>query len=202
MDLYRGKAKMTGDWIIGAAVCIGEKAYILGTESLFPERPAYYRMAMGCGIEDRGLQNDGYQAAEYGWEEALERYEENFPKWIELEPKTVTRCCDRHDVRGNVLFEGDIFKNPAGTLYEICYGRYYVFDPQEQAYFESVGFFKVSQDKNRPKGKYGFKDINALGTPESYAYLVGNIFDNPELRQLHVKEERQDAAQPLLTPAT
>ena len=89
MYLYRGKAKTTGDWIVGAAVVIGEKAHILGSESLFPERPAYHRMAMGCGIEDRNLQENGYEAAEYGWEEALERYEENFPKWIEVEPETV-----------------------------------------------------------------------------------------------------------------
>lgn len=107
MDLYRGKAKTTGDWIVGAAVVIGEKAHILGSESLFPERPAYHRMAMGCGIEDRNLRENGYEAAEYGWEEALERYEENFPKWIEVEPETVTRCCDKHDVPGNVLFEGE-----------------------------------------------------------------------------------------------
>ena len=37
MDLYRGKAKMTSDWIVGAAVVIGEKAHILGSESIFPE---------------------------------------------------------------------------------------------------------------------------------------------------------------------
>ena len=199
MDLYRGKAKMTGDWIIGAAVVIGEKAHLLGSESLFPERPAYHRMAMGCGIEDRNLQENGYEAAEYGWEEALERYEENFPKWIEVEPETVTRCCDKHDVPGSVLFEGDVFRNPDNLLFEICYGKYMAFCPGDREWMENVGFFAVSMDADN---LYGVKEPMPLGMTEEYAFLVGNIFDNPELRQSAGQEAGQDAAQPLLMPAT
>lgn len=89
--------------------------------------PAYNGMAMGCGLEDKGLTEKAYLAMEYGWEEALERYEEDFPIWEELEPETVTRCCDRHDVPGNVLFEGDVYRNPDNLLFEICYGKYMAF---------------------------------------------------------------------------
>ena len=202
MDLYRGKAKTTGDWIVGAAVVIGEKAHILGSESLFPERPAYHRMAMGCGIEDRNLQENGYEAAEYGWEEALERYEENFPKWLELEPETVTRCTRRHDKSNNVLFEGDVIKAESGRLFEICYGTYFTYDPDSDGYIESVGFFKVTHNPQLPPGKFDFPDIRPLGKTESYATLVGNIFDNPELRQSSGQEAGQDAAQSLLMPST
>ena len=87
MELYRGKSKRTGDWIIGSVVCIEERAFVLVTPYLEAERPAYNGIAMGCGLEDRELTKNGYQAAEYGWEEALERYEENFPIWEELEPE-------------------------------------------------------------------------------------------------------------------
>ena len=40
-----------------------------------------------------------------------------------------------------------------------------------------------------------------LGITEDYAYLVGNVFDNPELSQAH-KETDPGAAQPTLMPAT
>lgn len=205
MDLYRGKAKMTGDWIIGAAVVIREKAYILGSESLFPERPAYHGMAIGAGIEDACI-TDRYEAAAYGWTEALDRYEENFPNWLELELETVTRCTRRHDKSNNVLFEGDVIKADSGRIFEICYGTYFTYDHNSNGYIESVGFFKVTHNPQLPPGKFDFTDIHPLGQTESYATLIGNIFDNPELRQSAGKdagqEAGQDAAQPLLAPAT
>ena len=201
MDLYRGKAKMTGDWIIGAAVVIGEKAHILGSESIFPERPAYHGMSVGAGLEDACI-TDRYEAAAYGWTESLERYEENFPKWLELEPETVTRCTGRHDKSNNVLFEGDVIKAESGRLFEICYGTYFTYDPDSDGYIESVGFFKVTHNPQLPPGKFDFPDIRPLGKTESYATLVGNIFDNPELRQSAGEESGHDAAQPLLMPAT
>lgn len=199
MDLYRGKAKLTGDWIIGAVICIGGKAYILGSGSLFPERPAYHRIPMGCGIEDRNLQNNGYEAAEYGWTEALERYEENFPTWVELEPETVTRCCDRHDILGNVLFEGDVYRNPDNLIFEICYGKYMAYCPADKCLMENMGFFAVSRDV---KKLYEVGDPMPLGVTEEYAYLVGNIFDNPELRQSAGQEAGCEAGQPAFMPAT
>lgn len=180
MDLYRGKSKTTGQWIIGAVICIKERAFVLTTPYLEPERPSYNGIAMGCGLEDRELTKNGYQAMEYGWVEALERYEENFPMWEELDLETVTRCCGKHDVPGNVLFEGDVYRNPDGLLFEICYGKYMAFCPGDKEWMENVGFFVVSKDAAE---LYGVKETMPLGDTEDYAYLLGNIFDNPSLKQ-------------------
>ena len=200
MDLYRGKAKTTGDWIVGAAVVIGEKAHILGSESLFPERPAYHGMAIGCGLEDACI-TDRYEAAAYGWTEALDKYEENFPRWIELEPETVTRCTNRHDILGNVLFEGDVFRDQEGVLFEICYGRYLT-NQRGNCFLDNVGFFLVTRDKRRFRGKYISENVCPLGTTEQEAYLVGNIFDNPELCQSVGEDSGEEADQLALMPAT
>lgn len=194
MDLYRGKVKITGDWIIGAAVVIGEKAHILGSESLFPERPAYHSMAVGAGLEDACI-TDRYEAAAYGWAEALDQYEENFPTWIEVIPGTVTRCTEKHDVAGNVLFEGDVYRNPDNLVFEICYGKYQAYCPADKCYMENVGFFVISDDT---KSFYKVEAPMPLGSTEDYAFLMGNIFDNPELRQ----GAGQDTDQPALRPAT
>lgn len=175
MDLYRGKEKEKGYWIIGAAICIGDKAYILGSENLFPERPAYRSMAIGAGLEDQEI-TDRYEAAAYGWTEALDRYEENFPNWIEVIPETVTKCTDRHDIKGNVLFEGDIFQNKKHEVFEICYGRYLI-KPPKHAVYDNTGFFVVTDDES----DVDIGIVRTLGTPEIEAYLIGNIFDNPEL---------------------
>lgn len=202
MELYRGKSKKTGSWIIGTVVCMGTRAFALVSPNLEPERPAYNGMAMGCGLEDKGLTEKAYLAMEYGWEEALERYEEDFPIWEELEPETVTRCCDRHDIPGNVLFEGDVYRNPDNLLFEICYGKYMAFCPADKAWMESVGFFAVSRDVEE---LYQVKEPMPLGTTEDYAYLVGNVFDNPELSQAHKEADSgaaKGAAQPVLMPAT
>ncbi|GFI48996.1 hypothetical protein IMSAGC020_00192 [Lachnospiraceae bacterium] len=198
MDLYRGKTKMTGDWIIGAVVCIGDKAYILCSETLFPERPAYHSMAVGAGLEDAGI-TDRYEAAAYGWTEALERYEENFPIWMEVIPETVTRCTGKHDMVTNVLFEGDVYQNPDNLLFEICYGKYMAFCPADKEMMENVGFFAVSRDTAE---LYGIDTHMPLGMTEDYAILVGNIFDNPELMQEAGQEAGKEASQQLLMPAT
>lgn len=181
---------------------MGNRAFALVSPNLEPERPAYNGMAMGCGLEDKGLTEKAYLAMEYGWEEALERYEEDFPIWEELEPETVTRCCDRHDIPGNVLFEGDVYRNPDNLLFEICYGKYMAFCPADKAWMESVGFFAVSRDVEE---LYQVKEPMPLGTTEDYAYLVGNVFDNPELSQAHKEADSgaaKGAAQPVLMPAT
>lgn len=199
MDLYRGKAKLTGEWIIGAVVCIGEKAYILGSENLFPERPAYNRMDMGFGMGYSAKVRDRHTAAEYGWVKALEKYEENFPKWIEVKPETVTRCCEKCDSVGNVLFEGDVIQNSQDFLFEICYGKYQMYCPADGEYMENVGFFAVSIDVQNIRG---VNEPMPLGPTEEYGCLAGNIFDNPTLIQHADQEAGEDAAQPLLKPAT
>ncbi|WP_176691112.1 hypothetical protein [Enterobacter kobei] len=51
--------------------------------------PDYQSIGMGCGVEDNGLQTDGYNACEYGWREAMDRiYSEVIPDAIPETPET------------------------------------------------------------------------------------------------------------------
>ncbi|EBZ6087938.1 hypothetical protein D7Y91_07150 [Salmonella enterica subsp. enterica serovar Kumasi] len=51
--------------------------------------PDYQSIGMGCGVEDNGLQTDGYNACEYGWREAMDRiYSEVIPDAISETPAT------------------------------------------------------------------------------------------------------------------
>ncbi len=51
--------------------------------------PEYHDQGMGCGVEDRGYQRNGYAACEYGWESAMERvYSEVIPDAIPETPAT------------------------------------------------------------------------------------------------------------------
>lgn len=44
---------------------------------------------MGCGVEDRGYQSDGYSACAYGWESAMDRvYSEVIPDALPETPVT------------------------------------------------------------------------------------------------------------------
>ncbi|WP_242673370.1 hypothetical protein [Enterobacter wuhouensis] len=52
-------------------------------------QPEYHDQGMGCGVEDRGYQRDGYSACYYGWESAIERvYSEVIPDAIPETPAT------------------------------------------------------------------------------------------------------------------
>lgn len=196
MEIYRGKKRGTGEWIIGEVVFIDGRAFILTSPYLTPERPAYNGISIGCGLEDNGITDDGYEAAAYGWEEALERYEENFPIWVELEPYTVTRCTGKTDVNGNVLFEGDLIYNQNYAIFEICYGTYQAYCPAERNYVENVGFFVISSSMKDEEGR---KIPMPLGSTENYAQLIGNIFDTKQLSQHADQDSGKDAVN-LLTP--
>ena len=69
----------------------------------------------------------------------------------------------------------------------------------DKCYMENVGFFAISKDT---KEIYGIDAPMPLGSTEDYAYLVGNIFDSPELRQDAGQSAGQWADQPTLRPAT
>jgi hypothetical protein len=45
---------------------------LLSVESALEFSPEYHHQGMGAGLEDRGI-HDRYEAAEYGWNEAIER---------------------------------------------------------------------------------------------------------------------------------
>lgn len=75
-----------------AAALAAENAGLKGTLSAVIDRsnePDYQSIGMGCGVEDNGLQTDGYNACEYGWLEAMDRiYSEVIPDTIPETPAT------------------------------------------------------------------------------------------------------------------
>ena len=76
------------------AALAAENAWLKGTLSAVIDRsnePDYQSIGMGCGVEDNGLQTDGYNACEYGWLEAMDRiYSEVIPDTIPETPATDT----------------------------------------------------------------------------------------------------------------
>ncbi|HCR0531877.1 TPA: hypothetical protein OMS84_004612 [Enterobacter hormaechei] len=74
------------------AALAAENAGLKGTLSAVIDRsnePDYQSIGMGCGVEDNGLQTDGYNACEYGWLEAMDRiYSEVIPDTIPETPAT------------------------------------------------------------------------------------------------------------------
>lgn len=60
-------------------------------EIINADQPEYHDQGMGCGVEDRGYQRDGYSACYYGWESAMERvYSEVIPNSLPETPATDT----------------------------------------------------------------------------------------------------------------
>lgn len=58
-------------------------------EIINADQPEYHDQGMGCGVEDRGYQRDGYSACYYGWESAMERvYSEVIPNSLPETPAT------------------------------------------------------------------------------------------------------------------
>lgn len=72
--------------------------------------PDYQSIGMGCGVEDNGLQTDGYNACEYGWREAMDRiYSEVIPDTI---PETPATDAFLAEVRASALeYYANLFKD-------------------------------------------------------------------------------------------
>lgn len=87
-------------------------------------QPEYHDQGMGCGVEDRGYQRDGYSACYYGWESAMERvYSEVIPDAI---PETQETDAFLAEVRAQVKADGvqeyaDSFRHSASKIRE-CHG--------------------------------------------------------------------------------
>lgn len=96
-------------------------------------------------------------------------------KWIEVDPETVQRYTGKEDSQGNKLFEGDVIQSMISKTVkmEICYGRYGAYCPNDREYMENIGFFVVANTTD---------DAMPLGPTESYALLLGNVVDNPEIK--------------------
>ena len=198
LDLYRGKEPGKDNWLIGSVIQLSdEEMYLLADGPIDIERPAYNAISVGAGLEDQEI-TDRYYAAEYGWEEALIRYEEKFPTWVRLDPKTVTKCADKADKNGNVLFTGDIIQNPVGLKFEIRYGHHSAYCPADHEYMDNVGFYCVSDEVNN---MFGSMVHMPLGETEVYAEKIGNIFDDPKLKMAS-EYAGQEGLQGGLLPAT
>ena len=178
MFLCRAKLKKEGTWVVGQVVQIDDKWYMLLSPDVAPERPAYNSIGIGTGLEDQGI-TDRYEAAAYGWTQALERYEEQFPIWAEVDEKTIGRSSGFADLSGRVVFDGDIITANAGTPPFI---PKYIIHPNEVT---GVLSFKDENWKLKPvKDTIGIMtefNVNMKGFLKSGVVIRGNIHDNPEL---------------------
>ncbi|WP_368301332.1 hypothetical protein [Kluyvera sichuanensis] len=74
--------------------CVEVVAESAGLKSVLEEiinaaEPEYHEQGMGCGVEDRGYQRDGYSACSYGWYSAIDRiYSEVIPGALPETPAT------------------------------------------------------------------------------------------------------------------
>ena len=192
MDLYRAKEPGGKTWLIGSVLQVSEsEMYMLAAGPMDFERPAYNAMGIGCGLEDRYI-TDRYEAAAYGWEQACERFEENSPTFVRLDPETVCKSTgfsaykkDDPDGDRSPIFEGDILKfavfdyNGLDTLHtgvvRFAEGEWQLWHDKDSEYYSNDGafslFWVLSQDDE--------------------AEIIGNIFDEPEVRIRSRGEETQ-----------
>lgn len=87
-------------------------------------QPEYHDQGMGCGVEDRGYQRDGYSACAYGWESAMDRiYSEVIPDAIPETPATEAFLAEVRNEAGARAVE--LFSQTLGSPYterdEKCY---------------------------------------------------------------------------------
>lgn len=84
-------------------------------EPVVIEEPDYHYEAMGCGLEDRGIQ-DRYEAMKHGWDCAIERFFEQLPDNLypfppsteQIENRVAEACaelCDSLYITENAAYE-------------------------------------------------------------------------------------------------
>lgn len=82
------------------------------------------------------------------------------------------RYTGKHDAEGNEVYEGDVIENPDGVQMEIRYGVYQGYSPADRCFMVSVGFYAVGE---------GLPEM-PVGCLEDYAVVVGNVWENSELK--------------------
>ncbi len=98
-------------------------------EIINADQPEYHSMGMGCGVEDRGYQRDGYSACAYGWESAMERvYSEVIPDAL---PETPATDAYLAEVRAQARIEGI---NYAASRLAAAYNHGFVDKPLAEVY--------------------------------------------------------------------
>lgn len=87
--------------------------------------------------------------------------------------KTVSMWSGKRDKKGKPIYPGDVLRNDKGQLFEVRFGEFTMYCPVDNMMMENVGFYVVSE---------GYYEDMPLGPTEDYATIVGNIFNNPELK--------------------
>lgn len=120
--LFRGKDWM-GNWIVGdLRIEPSGECFILSrynNASIKIDEPELNRQGLGCGLEDSQITNR-YEAAEYGWNRAIERCADHFPDWMPVISETVgiftglydnTSWDDAYDHQKDYAYEISLCKN-------------------------------------------------------------------------------------------
>lgn len=98
-------------------------------EIINADQPEYHDQGMGCGVEDRGYQRDGYSACYYGWESAMDRiYSEVIPGTLPESPATDAYLAE---VRAQARNEGI---NYAASRLAAAYNHGFVDKPLAEVY--------------------------------------------------------------------
>ena len=82
------------------------------------------------------------------------------------------RYTGKLDMAGTEVFEGDVIENPDGVQMEIRYGIYQAYCPVDRCFMDSIGFYATGS---------GLPEM-PVGCLEDYAVVIGNIWENPELK--------------------
>jgi uncharacterized phage protein (TIGR01671 family) len=163
---YRGKRIDNGEWVYGSLYFNGKDKYWILPYGYDPnpEPPEY--PALECGVEDRGLQKDGYGAAFYGFDNAVSRYTDNIPLWIEVIPESVGQFTGLHDKNGKEIYAGDICK--------------YLYCPDE---FVTISWDNVLLTFKGTIISEGIvcEDIFFINSDSDKIEVIGSIYENTEL---------------------
>lgn len=118
MNKYRAKAGDTE--VFGNLLTLADGVFIINTDCYGDiDAPEYHSSGMGCGIEDRGI-TDRYEACEHGWNAAVDRYTENLPEFIAVDPESVELLI-LEDSKGVRHFENDTYLDTFGSTIRIYY---------------------------------------------------------------------------------
>lgn len=105
-----------------------------------------------------------------------------FPEWEIPDDGSgyiLMRYTGKHDMSGTEVYEGDVIENPDGIQMEIRYGIYQAYCPADKCFMDGVGFYAVGAALPEMP----------IGCLEDYAVVVGNVWENPELKVGDTNEE-------------
>lgn len=109
-------------------------------------------------------------------------------KFVLVKKKSHGYFTGHTDFEGNDIYQGDVVRSLIGGQYiEICFGEYEAYCPGDHTFEPNIGFYAVSE---------GYPDM-PISYLEDYAVRVGNIFENPELRQTRLKDLKRDVGKHL-----